>query len=179
MEAVAMNTWSPTRADFDLLNERIGQLVAEGLPFSEAMGQAREDVPGWPHEDWLGDRVKLTLLRAPDDESHQHPSFQAEIKEFDAALKDGGAESEALWLTQDSVGGWCGYVGAIVATGATIRAVGPIIIAYMKRRPGRKVQVQCDGLKLKIDEPTEAEVDRILTIAEQRSTATKRQKKKS
>jgi len=145
MEAVAMNTWSPTRADFDLLNERIGQLVAEGFPFSEAMGQAREDVPGWPHEDWLGDRVKLTLLRAPDDESHQHPSFQAEIKEFDAALKDGGVESEALWLTQDSVGGWCG----------------------------------CDGLQLKIDEPTEAEVDRILTIAEQRSTATKRQKKKS
>src|SRR5260370_37870545 len=96
MEAVAMNTWSPTRADFDLLNERIGQLVAEGIPVSEAMGQAREYVPGWPHEDWLGGRVKVTLLRAPGDESHQHPSFQAAIKQFDAALKDGGGEYEEL-----------------------------------------------------------------------------------
>ena len=171
-----MNTWSPTRADFDRLNERIGQLVAEGFPFSEAMVQARADVPGWPHEDWLGDRVKLTLLRAPDDESHQHPSFQAEIKEFDTALKGSGGESDALWLTQDSVGGWCGYVGAIVATGATIRAARPVIIAYMKRRTGRKIQVQYDGLKLKIDEPTESEVDRVLMLVEKRTT-TKRQKK--
>jgi hypothetical protein len=175
MGEVAVNTW-PTRADFDRLNERIEQLVVEGFPFSEAMGQAREDVPGWPHDDWLGDRVKLTLLRAPDDESHQHPSFQAEIKEFDTALKDGGFESEALWLTQDSAGGWCGYVGAILAAGATIKAVPPVIIAYMKRRTGRKVQVEFDGLKMKIEEPTADEADRVLTLIEQRYKA-KRQKK--
>ena len=170
-----MNTL-PTRADIDRMNERIERLVAEGFPFSEALGQAREGFPGWRDDDWLGDRVKLTLLRAPGDESHQHPSFQAEIKEFDTALKDGGVESEALWLTQDSVGGWCGYMGAIVAAGAAIKAARPVIIAYMKRRTGRKVQVECDGLKLKIDEATEEEVDRILTLVERRSTA-KRQKK--
>ena len=143
------------------------------------MDQAREGVPGWPHEDWLGDRVKLTLLRAPDDELHQHPTLQAEIKEFDSALKDGGVESEALWLTQDFVGGWCGYVGVIiVAAGATIKAARPIIIAYIKLRTGRKVQVECDGLKLKIDEATDEEVDRILTLVEQRHK-TNRQKKQT
>jgi hypothetical protein len=51
-----------------------------------------------------------------------------------------------------------------------------VIIAYMKRRTGRKVQVECDGLKLKIDEATDEEVDRILTLVEQRHRA-KRQKK--
>jgi hypothetical protein len=140
------------------------------------MGQAQEDVPGWPHEDRLGDRVKLTLLRAPDDESHQHPSFQAEIKEFDTSLKDRGVESEAMWLTQDSVGGWCGYAGAIVAAGATIKAARPVIIAYINRRTGRRIQVECDGLKLKIDEATDQEVERVLALIEQRHKA-KRQKK--
>jgi hypothetical protein len=150
------------------MNERISQLLAEGFPFSEAMGQAREELPVGQPYDWLGDGVKLTLLRAPDDLSHQDPSFQAEIKEFDAALKNSGIESDALWLTQDSVGGWCGYVGAIVAAGSAIKAARPVIIAYMKRRTGRKVQVSCDGLKLRIDEPTPEEVDRVLTMVEDR-----------
>jgi hypothetical protein len=119
----------PTKADIDRLNERIGQLVAEGFPFSEAMGQARAESPTWQNHDLLGDHVKLTLLRAPDDMSHQDPSFQAEIKEFDNALKEAGVESAARWLIQDSVGGWCGYVGVIVATGGVIKAAQPSIVA--------------------------------------------------
>jgi hypothetical protein len=131
-------------------------------------------VTGRRRYDESDDRVRLTLLRAPD-ESHQDESFQAEIQEFDAALKDSGVQSDALWLTQDSAVGWCGYVGVIVAAGATIKAVRPVIIAFIKRRRGRKVQVECDGLKLKIDEPTEEEVERILKLIEQQQR-TKRQK---
>jgi hypothetical protein len=46
----------------------------------------------------------------------------------------------------------------------------------MKRRTGRKVQVEFDGLKMKIEEPTADEADRVLTLIEQRYKA-KRQKK--
>jgi hypothetical protein len=168
----------PTKADIDRLNERIGQLVAEGFPFSEAMGQARSESPTWQNHNLLDDdHVKLTLLRAPDDVSHQNPSFQAEIKEFDDALKEAGVEPEARWLTQDSVGGWCGYVGVIVATGGLIKAAQPSIVAYIKRRSGRAVQVEFDGTKIKIAEPTAEEANRVLTMVEERFRAKKAKRK--
>jgi hypothetical protein len=46
----------------------------------------------------------------------------------------------------------------------------------MKRRTGRKVQIEFDGLKMKVEEATEEEVDRILKLIEQRHKA-KQQKK--
>jgi hypothetical protein len=166
----------PTKADIDRLNERIGQIVAEGFPITEAMGQARAESPAWQNHDLFADRVKLTLLRAPDDVSHQEPSFQAEIKEFHDGLKDAGVESDARWLTQDSVGGWCGYVGVIVAAAGAIKAAQPSIVAYIKRRSGRAVQVEFDGTKIKIAEPTAEEADRVLTMVEERFKAKKPKK---
>jgi hypothetical protein len=171
-----MTVW-PTKEDIDRLNERIGQLVGEGFPFSEAMGQARAESPTWQNHDVLADdRVKLTLLRAPDDVSHQDPSFQEEIKALDAALKEVGAEPEARWLTQDSVGGWCGYVGVIVVAGSAIKAAQPAIVAYLKRRSGRSVQAEVGGVKIKIAEPTPEETDRVLTIVEDQIRAKTRKK---
>lgn len=168
----------PSHADMDRMNVRIRQLVGEGFPSSEAIAQAREESPLGDPYDWLGDRVKLTLLRAPDDVSHQHDDFQAEIKEINSALKDTGVDAEALWLTQDSVEAWCGYAGAIlIGAGSILRAASPIIVAYMKRRSGRKVQIECDGFKLKIEEATTEEVNRALTLIEQRR-ATKQLKNK-
>jgi len=158
------------------LNERIGQLVAEGFPLTEAMGQARAESSVWQNRDLFADRVKLTLLRAPDDVSHQDPSFQTEIKEFHDAIKEAGVESDARWLTQDSVGGWCGYVGVIVAGASAIKAAQPSIVAYIKRRSGRAVQVEFDGTKIKIAEPTAEEADRVLTMVEERSKAKKPKK---
>jgi hypothetical protein len=170
-------TMLPTKADIDHLNERIGQLIAEGFPFTEAMGQARAESPVWQNHDLFEeDRVKLTLLRAPDDVSHQDPSFQAEIKEFRDALNDAGVESDARWLTQDSVGGWCGYVGVVVAAAGAIKAAQPSIVAYIKRHSGRAVQAEFDGIKLKIAEPTAEEADRVLSMVEERFKAKKPKK---
>jgi predicted ThiF/HesA family dinucleotide-utilizing enzyme len=171
-----MTVW-PTEADIDRLNERIGQLVGEGFPFSEAMGQARAESSAWQNHDILADdRVKLTLLRAPDDVSHQDPSFQEEIKEFAAALKDVGAEPEARWLTQDAIDAWCGYVGVIVIAGSAIKAAQPAIVAYLKRRSGRSVQAEVGGVKIKIAEPTTEEADRVLSIVEDQIRAKSRKK---
>jgi hypothetical protein len=159
------------------MNLRIEQLLAEGFPGTEAIGQAFEEFRGESREDGLDESVKLTLLRAPEDESHQSPSFQKEISEINSALKANGVESNARWLTQDSEHGWCGYVGVLVIAFPTIiPALKAVIIAYMKRRTGRKVQIEFDGLKLKVEEPTAEEADRVLKLIEQRQGA-RRQKK--
>lgn len=157
----------PTRADIDRMNRHIEQLVSEGFPFTEALQQASQEFLGGRRENG-GEDIKLILLRAPDDESHQSPSFQQEIRDFDSALKANGVESSARWLTQDSVHAWCGYVGVITIPVVIIRAITPVIVAYMKRRTGRKVQIECDGLKLKVEEPTAEETDRLLKLVEQR-----------
>ena len=113
----------------------------------------------------IEDGVKLTLLRAPDDEL-QSPDFQQEIRDFKAALDAAGVESESWWITQDSVGGWCGYVGVFVL-GAVVPAVKSIIIAYLKRKTGRSMRVEFDGTTVKFDEPTEQEADRVLKLVEE------------
>jgi hypothetical protein len=159
------------------MNRRIEQLVAEGFPGTEAIGQAFEEFRGSSREDGSDDGMKLTLLRANDDESHQSASFQKEISEINSALKASGVESSARWLTQDSEHGWCGYVGVLVIALPTIMpALKAVIIAYMKRRTGRKVQIEFDGLKMKVEEPTAEEADRILTLIEQRHKGKRRKK---
>ncbi len=140
------------------------------------MGQARDVFPIGSPDDLPNHQVKLVLLRAPDDENHAHPSFQDEIVAFRDALRGAGVDADARWITQDAVGGWCGYIGTILAAAAVIKAARPMIVAYMKRRPGRKVHVECDGLKIKIEEPSDEEVTRVLNLVEQRSLA--RPKKK-
>jgi hypothetical protein len=161
----------------DRMNRRIEQLLAEGFPGTEAIGQAFEEFRGGRREDGWNEHVKLTLLRAPEDESHQSSSFQKEILEFDSALKASGVNSSARWLTQDSEHGWCGYVGVlVVALPTIIPAVKAVIIAYMKRRTGRKVQIEFDDLKVKVEEPTAEEADRVLKIIEQRHEAGRKKK---
>lgn len=160
------------------MNERAKQLFAEGFPYSEAIGQAFEELRSIPREDRLGyDHLKLTLLRASEDESHQSPSFQREISEFDFALKADGVKCEARWLTQDAIDAWCGYVGVfVIALPTIIPAVKTVILAYMKRRTGRKVQIEFDGLRAKIEKPTAEEIDSALKLVEQRYDATKQQR---
>lgn len=166
-----------TRGDLDRVNKRVSELVAEGFPSTAALGEAWDEMKGIPSNDGLEGRIKLTLLRASDDESHQSAAFQQEIRELETALKTSGVEASARWITQDSAHGWCGYVGVLaIAIPTVVPAVRAVIVAYMKRRTGRKVQVEFDGVKMKIEEPTADEADRVLKLIEQRRNE-KRQKK--
>jgi len=172
-----LSTEPATQADIDQIDRRAKQLFAEGFPGTEAIGLAFEEFRSVRRQDGLGrDHLKLTLLRAPGDESHQSPSFQKEISGLDFALKAGGVKCSARWLTQDAVDAWCGYVGVLViALPTIIPAVKAAILAYMKRRTGRKVQIEFDSLKVKIEEPTLGEADRVLKLIEQRYDEVKRQ----
>jgi hypothetical protein len=163
-------------ASLERANERTRQLVVEGFPVTEALSQAWDEVHGLSR-DQFPDGFKLILLRAPNDESHQDPAFQEEIREMEAALRASGVDANARWLTQDSADAWCGYVGVLIITlPIIIKAMNPVIVAYMKRKTGRKVQIECDGFKIKIEEPSLEEADRVLRLIEQKHAA-KREKK--
>jgi catalase (peroxidase I) len=116
----------PTRADLDQMNERVRQLVAEGFPISEAFTRGFEEMRGSRRVDDTGDSLKVTLLRAPDDEAHSSPGFQQEIRELGSSLKASGVKADARWLTQDSEDAWCGYVGVfVIALPIIVPAVWP------------------------------------------------------
>ena len=105
------------------------------------------------------------------DEDISSPSFQKEIADFTSSLEAGGVTSRANWITQDSAGGWCGYTGVITASAAAtaivVRALSPALVAYLKGRAGRKVQIEYRGGKLKIDRASPEEIDRALKLFEQ------------
>jgi hypothetical protein len=164
-----------TKADIDWSNQRTRELEAEGFPPWEAMSQAWDEATGRPYKSGEEDHVRLVLLRAADDEAISNPSFQKEIVDFASGLKADGVTSSANWITQDSAGGWCGYTGVIsaaaAATAIVIRALSPVLVAYLKGRAGRKVQIEYRGAKLKIDGANQEEVDRALKVFEQQIAA--------
>jgi hypothetical protein len=43
-----------------------------------------------------------------------------------------------------------------------------VLVAYIKRRAGRKVLVEFDGMKIKLEEPTTEEADRVLKLVEEK-----------
>jgi hypothetical protein len=163
------------KEDIDWANQRTGELLAEGFPPWEAMSQAWEEATGRPYKLGEEDHVRLVLLRAVGDEDVSSPSFQKEIAGFASSLEAGGVTSRANWITQDSAGGWCGYTGVIsavaVTTAVIIRALSPALVAYLKGRAGRKVQIEFRGTKLKIDGVSPEEIDRALKLFEQQIAA--------
>jgi hypothetical protein len=154
-----------TKADVDRANERMRELVAEGFSPSVALGLAWEDATGRrAHPDGA---LIITLLQALDEEGLTSPSFQEEIKGIQSSLRDGGADADADWITQDAVEAWCGYLGVIkVVVPTVVSAVTAVLIAYMKIRTGRKVQVELDGKRLMINVATTEEVGRVLKLLE-------------
>jgi hypothetical protein len=166
---------SIVKEDIDWANQRTSELLAEGFPPWEAMSQAWEEATGRPYKLGEEDHVRLVLLRAVSDEDVSSPSFQKEIADFASSLGAGGVTSSANWITQDSVGGWCGYTGVIsavaVTTAAVVRALSPALVAYLKGRAGRKVQIEFRGAKLKIDGVSPEEIDRALKLFEQQIAA--------
>lgn len=163
------------KEDIDWANQRTGELLAEGFPPWEAMSQAWEEATGRPYKRGEEDHVRLVLLRAVGDEEISSPSFQKEIADFTSSLEAGGVRSSANWITRDSAGGWCGYTGVIsavaVATAVVVRALSPALVAYLKGRAGRKVQIEYRGAKLKIEGASPEEIDRVLKLFEQQIAA--------
>jgi hypothetical protein len=56
---------------------------------------------------------------------------------------------------------------AAAATAIVVRALSPALVAYLKGRAGRKVQIEYRGAKLKIDGASPEEIDRALKLFEQ------------
>jgi hypothetical protein len=138
------------------------------------MTQAFEEMRGGPlanrHGEDEADGLKLILLRASDEGTHQSPEFQQEISTVKSDFTARGVKADARWLTQDAVDAWCGYTGAfVVAAPFVIPAITKIIVAYLKRRTGRNVQIEFGGVRMKLKEPTEEEVDRVLTLVEKKA----------
>jgi uncharacterized protein YoaH (UPF0181 family) len=159
-----------TKEDVDRANERIRELVAEGFSPAVALGLAWEEAIGRrAHPDGA---LIITLLQAPNEEGLTSPSFQEEIREIQSDLRNGGADAEADWITQDAVDAWCGYLGVIkVVVPTVVSAISAVLIAYMKLRAGRKVQVELDGKRLMINEATPEEVGRVLRLLEDGQSA--------
>lgn len=154
-----------TKEHVDRANERTREPVVEGFSTAVALDLAWEETTG--RRAYPDGALIIRLLQAPDEEGLTSPAFQGEIREIQSSLRDGGADAKADWITQDAVDAWCGYLGVIkVVVPTAIPVVSAVLMAYMKRQAGRKVQVELDGKRLMINGATTEEVGRVLKLLE-------------
>jgi hypothetical protein len=87
--------------------------------------------------------LRLTLIRANDDDASSSPAYQAELRQFFNLVRAEGTKICAAALTDDSIGG-DGYTGEFF--GGPVQMVGPAFrgaaVAWMQRRAGRRVRVK-------------------------------------
>jgi predicted short-subunit dehydrogenase-like oxidoreductase (DUF2520 family) len=87
--------------------------------------------------------MRLTVVRAPDDEASFSPGYQRELRQFFNLVRAEGTKISAAAHTSDSIGGG-GYTGEFFI--ALVQVIGPALrgaaVAWMQGRAGRTVRVK-------------------------------------
>jgi len=87
--------------------------------------------------------LRLTLIRAKDDDASSSSPYQAELRQFFNLVRAEGTKISAAALTSDSIGGG-GYTGEFSI--ALVQVIGPAfrgaVVAWMQGRAGRTVRVK-------------------------------------
>ena len=89
------------------------------------------------------DTLRLTLIRAKDDDASSSSPYQAELRQFFNLVRAEGTKISAAALTSDSIGGG-GYTGEFFI--ALVQVIGPAfrgaVVVWMLGRAGRTVRVK-------------------------------------
>jgi hypothetical protein len=83
------------------------------------------------------------LERSPDDAKTFTRDHQAELHEvLGPLLRDKELKVEAPFMALDSAGAVSGYTGQLIIALASIPAITKVLVAWIQRKPGRKVRVE-------------------------------------
>jgi hypothetical protein len=111
------------------------------------------------------DTVRITLVRAQDDEASFSPNYQHELKQFYHLVRADRTRMSAVAFTMAGVTGDSGFTGEfVVPLGQEIGPVlGPAALAWLQGRAGRIVRFTMGDLNFDIG--TLGEFDALLVKA--------------
>jgi hypothetical protein len=119
-------------------------------------------------------KIAIWLDRSPDDAETFTKDHQAELREvLDPILRDKGLEVEAPALAVDSADAVGGYTGELIIALASIQAIARVLVAWLQRKPGRKVRVEYhpSGKVKTVEAKTEEQVLSIVNALDQEARA--------
>ena len=113
------------------------------------------------------DTLRLTLMRAPDDEAAFSPGYQAELRQFYSLARAEGGKISAVTFTADRADGGDGFVGEFVVpftpfAGSTLTAAAG---AWLQGRAGRTLRLTMGEIEVTATSPGELYALLKLTMA--------------
>jgi hypothetical protein len=119
------------------------------------------------------DTLRLTLIRAKDDDASSSSPYQAELRQFFNLVRAQGTKISTAAYTSDSIGGG-GYTGEFFI--ALVQVIGPAFrgaaVAWMRRRAGRTVRVKVGDTEVVTNNSVELYglLDLVIAVEEQLTT---------
>ena len=103
------------------------------------------------------DTLRLTLVRAPDDEAAFSPGYQRELRQFYSLARAEGGKISAVTFTTDRADGGDGFVGEFVVpftpvAGPTLTAAA---CAWLQGRAGRGVRLTMGDVEVEATSASE------------------------
>lgn len=103
--------------------------------------------------------LDIELMPSQDDLPEGHPEYQAELSEFSRSLRDAGvtfSQSAIAFDSIDALGYPVGQFSLALAT-IVVPAATTALVAWIKKRPGRKITIKSDGIEVTAEKPEDAE----------------------
>jgi hypothetical protein len=103
--------------------------------------------------------LDIEFMPAQDDLPEGHPEYQAELNEFSRLLHAAGVTFSQSAIALDSIDALGYPVGQFSLALATIvvPAVTTALVAWINKRPGRKITIKSDGIEVTAEKPEDAE----------------------
>src|SRR5471030_2474943 len=103
------------------------------------------------------DTLRLTLVRAPDDEASFSPGYQRELRQFYSLARAEGGNISAVTFTTDRADGGDGFVGEFMVprtpvAGSTLTAATG---AWLQSRAGRTLRLTMGDTEVEANSPGE------------------------
>jgi hypothetical protein len=115
-------------------------------------------------------QVAIWLGRSPDDAKTFTKEHQAELYEMlGPLLPDKELEVDAPFMALDSADAVSGYTGELIVALASIPAIAKVLVAWIQRKPGRKIRVEFhpSGKVKTVEAQTEEQVLSIIKTVNQ------------
>jgi hypothetical protein len=104
----------------------------------------------------ISDTLRLSLVRAPNDDASFSPAYQTELRQYFYLVRAEGIKISAAAHAEDSIGGG-GLTGEFFI--AMVQVIGPAFrqatIAWMQGRSGRTARVKLGDTDIVADNSTE------------------------
>jgi hypothetical protein len=96
------------------------------------------------------DTLRLTLVRAPDDEATFSPGYQRELRQFYNLARAEGGKISAVAFTTDYAGGGGGFVGEFMVpftpvAGSTLTSAAS---TWLQGRAGRRLRLNSGAIEV-------------------------------